>query len=233
VANTLALDLYAKVEDLLGVKEVAPSLYAHYLLALQSFAPSSLLDIGCGSGDFLLQMRDGAKISHVEGIDQSPRMVAQTKSKGLIASTANLSDLQESYDAITAVFDMLNYLDPQTLPPFLASIASRLNQGGIFLCDINTAYGFEEVAVGSFIVDDGNRFITIDSDYAEGIYASEFTLFEKQKHGFEKSQEMIYQYLHQLEDIHASLGLRLVSVEEISLYQLEKPDKLFLIFQKC
>ncbi|HFU77894.1 MAG TPA: class I SAM-dependent methyltransferase, partial [Epsilonproteobacteria bacterium] len=29
-----SLDLYAKVEDLLGVKESAPRLYAHYLLFL-------------------------------------------------------------------------------------------------------------------------------------------------------------------------------------------------------
>ena len=45
-----ALDLYAKVEDLLGVKEAAPTLYAHYLLFLQTLEFETLLDVGCGSG---------------------------------------------------------------------------------------------------------------------------------------------------------------------------------------
>ncbi len=56
------LDLYAKVEDLLGVKEVAPSLYAHYLLFLNSVDFENLLDVGCGSGDFLRQIQGALKI---------------------------------------------------------------------------------------------------------------------------------------------------------------------------
>ena len=73
-----SLDLYAKVEDLLGVKEVAPRLYAHYLLFLNSIDFDTLLDVGCGSGDFLRQMQGALDIPKVKGIDLSPLMVAQT-----------------------------------------------------------------------------------------------------------------------------------------------------------
>ena len=72
-----SLDLYAKVEDLLGVKEAAPSLYAHYLLFLNSQDFDTLLDVGCGSGDFLRQMQGAPDldIPQVKGIDLSPLMV--------------------------------------------------------------------------------------------------------------------------------------------------------------
>ena len=62
-----SLDLYAKVEDLLGVKEAAPALYAHYLLFLTTFTVDSLLDVGCGSGDFLRQMQGALNIPQVRG----------------------------------------------------------------------------------------------------------------------------------------------------------------------
>ncbi len=40
--NTLPLDIYAKVEDLLGVNEVAPKLYDYYIDALKQLKFKSL-----------------------------------------------------------------------------------------------------------------------------------------------------------------------------------------------
>ena len=65
-----------------------------------------------------------------------------------------MCDLNGTYDVLTAVFDMLNYLDKEQLERFLSCVKAHLNEGGIFLCDINTLFGFENVAVGSYIVDD-------------------------------------------------------------------------------
>jgi len=234
VANTTSdsLDLYAKVEDLLGVKEAAPSLYAHYLLFLNSVDFEKLLDVGCGSGDFLRQMQDALDISHVKGIDLSPLMVAKTALQGIDAECVNLCDLNDSYDVITAVFDMLNYLDTESLKIFLNCVKNHLNEGGLFLCDINTYYGFENVAVGSFIVDDGARFLTVDSDFEKGEYISEFTLFEKENNYFKKSQETIKQYHHTIEDIVQFSGLELVVNDEVKLYDFEEADKVFLVLKK-
>jgi len=149
-----SLDLYAKVEDLLGVKEAAPSLYAHYLLFLNIQDFNTLLDVGCGSGDFLRQMQGALDIPKVKGIDLSPLMVAETLEQGYDAECIDLCALNGTYDVITAVFDMLNYLNKEQLKRFLICVKEHLNEDGVFLCDINTLYGFENVAVGSYIVDD-------------------------------------------------------------------------------
>jgi len=236
VANstTSSLDLYAKVEDLLGVKEAAPSLYAHYFLFLNSSEFDTLLDVGCGSGDFLRQMQKALDIPKVKGIDLSPLMVSKTREQDIEAECINLCDLEGTYDVITAVFDMLNYLNKEELKTFLTCVKDHLNEGGVFLCDINTLYGFENVAVGSFIVDDDTRFLTVDSDFEEGEYISEFTLFEKENDGhFSKSQEEIKQYYHTLDEILSHSDLGLVANDDVKLYGLEEADKRFIVLQKA
>ena len=230
--STNSLDLYAKVEDLLGVKEVAPRLYAHYLLFLNTIDFDTLLDVGCGSGDFLIQMQQALDIPQVKGIDLSPIMVSKTVEMGLDAECIELCELNGKYDVITSVFDMLNYLTPQALRRFFICVKEHLNEGGIFLCDINTLYGFENVAVGSFIVDDEERFLTVDSDYEEGEYISEFTLFEKESECFKKSQETIQQYYHTVDDLLEYSGLELLVSDEVNLYELEEADKTFVVLKK-
>jgi hypothetical protein len=127
---------------------------------------------------------------------------------------------------------MLNYLDATQLKDFLACINTHLNAGGYFLCDTNTLYGFENVAVGAFIVDDEARFLTIDSDFEAGEYFSTFTLFEKEDACFRKSQENIKQYYHSPEVLAKLSGLELVAQEEVRLYGFEEADKTFFVFRK-
>jgi len=230
--TSTSLDLYAKVEDLLGIKEAAPSLYAHYLLFLNTIDFTTLLDVGCGSGVFLVQMQQSLDIAHVKGIDLSPLMISKTVKLGLDASCINLCDLEEKYDVITAVFDMLNYLNEDELKTFLVCVAAHLNDGGLFLCDINTLYGFENVAVGSFIVDDEERFLTVDSDFENEEYISEFTLFEKEAECFIKSQETIRQYYHSVEALVQYSSLALIANDEVCLYDLDEADKRFVVFRK-
>ncbi len=229
---TNSLDLYAKVEDLLGVKEAAPSLYAHYLLFLNPIDFETLLDVGCGSGDFLVQMKQALDIPRVKGIDLSPLMVSKTRELNIDAESINLCELEGKYDVITAVFDMLNYLTPEELKTFLLCVNEHLNVGGIFLCDINTLYGFENVAVGSFIVDDDERFLTVDSDFEEGVYSAEFTLFEKENDVYRKSQETIKQYYHSVEELVKYSALELLVNDDVNLYDFDEADKCFVVLGK-
>lgn len=237
MSNTLAspeaLNLYAKVEDILGVQEIAPDIYAHYLRFLRSAKFHSLLDVGCGSGDFLLQIQKIFHIDNLLGIDLSSIMVERTLQKGLVAKKIELCSVDNSYDVVTAVFDMLNYLDKKALKKFLKCASSKINQNGYLLCDINTLYGFKEVAVGSLIIDDGDRFVTIDSDFEEGKYSSVFTLFERDANQhYHKLQESIDQYYHTVEELEVMLpDMRLLIMDNVRLYS-DGVDKKFLVFQK-
>ena len=228
-----ALDLYAKVEDLLGVNEVTPILNEYYHETLENMEFKTLLDVGCGSGGFLLELAE--KQPHVKtlGIDLSSVMVEMTKAKNLNAQCIDLCKLDGKFDIITAIFDMVNYLDKKHLKRFLGCIEEHLEVGGHFIFDINTLFAFKIVAAGSFIKDAGDRFLTIDSDYEEEVaeYYMDFTLFEKKDGGFQKSQDSITQYYHKVNEIQKLTKMKLVSKKAISLYSNES-EKYYLVFRK-
>ena len=230
--STESLDLYAKVEDLLENSEAINSLYGFYYDTLSQLSFDSLLDVGCGSGAYLVGLAERFPSVAVKGIDLSGVMVSRAKAKGVDAEAIDLCDLDGSFDVITAVFDMVNYLPKESLEGFFSCIRAHLNEGGYFLFDINTLYGFENVAVGAYVIEDETRFLAIDSDFGEGVYEAEFTLFEKQDSCYGKSQERIHQYYHTVEEIVTLSGMTLVSSDEIVLYGLGEADKQLVMLKK-
>lgn len=228
-----ALDLYAKVEDLLGVNEVTPVLNAYYYETLEQMEFKTLLDVGCGSGGFLGELAQKQPEVKTWGIDLSPVMVEMTNAKGLNAQCIDLCKLEGKFEVITAIFDMVNYLDKKNLKRFLGCIEEHLEEGGHFIFDINTLFAFKVVAAGSFIKDGGERFVTIDSDYLEdvGEYYMDFTLFEQKDDKFIKSQDSITQYYHKVNEIQKLTKMKLVSKKAISIYSNEA-EKFYLVFKK-
>jgi len=227
-----ALNLYAQVEDLLGVEEVAPKLYNYYYKILQNVEFKSLLDIGCGKGNFLHSLENKYRDVYFEGIDRSSKMINICKNRQLNCSTTKLSSLNKKFDVAVATFDMVNYLNPQEFIEFFDNLVNILKSGGYFIFDLNTEYGLSELAVGNFIVDDDNRFLTIESFYENGVYESFFTLFKKQESCFKKSTEKIRQYLYSEEFLSLLGGWKIKKTIPIKLYDMEEFDKKIYLFKK-
>ncbi len=229
-----SLDLYARVEDLLGNEEAIDRLYAHYYDLLCKFSFGSLLDVGCGSGAFLERLQ--ARFPHIrcKGIDLSGEMTARARSRGIEAEKIDLCEEGGVYDVITAVFDMVNYLPSSALKGFFRCIKSHLRKGGLFLFDINTRFGFEEVAVGAFTAQDGGRFVAIESDFEEGCYTADFTLFSKEQDSvcYRKESQTVTQFYHALETVVAASDMHLVYNEPISLYDLGEADKTIVMLER-
>lgn len=226
------LDLYAKVEDLLGLEEASFDLQSYYIDTLKEHSFDSLLDIGCGKGEFLANIKKEFNPQKLLGVDLSPLMVKATQTKGIDAKCVDICELEDSFEVITAMFDTLNYLDHFALQRFLGCVEKLLAPNGRFLLDINTLEGFESVAVGSYIVDNETRFLTIDSDFNDGVYVSEFTLFSQGDNNcFSKEQATINQYYYSIEDIRSMTSLKFVDSLDIYLYQ-EVKDKSLLMFKK-
>ncbi len=227
--ETQNLDLYAKIEPLIGFDEAYEALYQIYLDILSSYKINTVLDVGCGNGNFLLHLQ---KLYTAEGIDLSPRMVAIATAKGVKATNRQLSSVEGKYDAIVAVGDVLNYLRQDELRTFFMEVKRVLNEGGLFLCDINTLHGFEEVTAGSMSVDFGNQFLSIDAEYLEGILTTEMTLFESLGgECYQKQQDTIMQFYHDDAKIKALAPLLLIDKKEITLFS-DEVDKHLFIFQK-
>lgn len=89
----------------------------------------SLLDVGCGRGDFLIRSRHCGYIS--TGIDFDPETIDIARSRGLDAYVSEIHDLPEAvkYDAITLSHVIEHVRDPVAL---LNDIYIRLKPGGYF-----------------------------------------------------------------------------------------------------
>ena len=102
-------------------------LYLPYFQGCQS-----VLDIGCGRGEFLEMMR-GAGVA-AKGIDLSEESIAMCRHKGLEAEAADLFVYLENLPeaSLDGVFcsQVVEHLPPERLPEMIRLAASRLRRGG-------------------------------------------------------------------------------------------------------
>lgn len=104
------------------------------------------LDLGCGTG--LMGERLRAKVSHLEGVDISAAMIAETARKGIYDSlqkaelVAALNARRADADLMTAA-DVLIYCG--SLRPVLAALVPALRAGGLVAFSFEAHDGQEEV----------------------------------------------------------------------------------------
>ncbi len=224
----MGLNLYAKVEHLLGIEEATEDLHKIYIDVLKNYDVTKLLDIGCGKGTLI------QKLQHLtcKGIDLSEVMVNEAKNRGLDVTCKNISEVNESFDVILAVFDVLNFLDADDLDEFMKNVASSLDDNGVFIADINTLHGFANVAEGVMVVQDEDNFLSVDAVFDSPLLHTELTLFQKQENNiYIKESDIITQYFHSISFFKKQKHLKLVQKRNLSLY--DKDDKTLLIFKKA
>ena len=224
------LDLYAKIEPLIGFDEQYEKLYKIYLEWLKSLHVKQVLDIGCGNGKFLLHLQKNDFFAR--GIERSAHMVERAQSLGVDASTQELSELvQNSFDCVVAIADVLNYIPADELPLFFQEVSSVLKSGGYFLCDINTLHGFEGVADGVMSKETENIFLCIEANFEAKQLHTNITLFEKEGDLYHKEQGSITQYFHSLTSLKKIGVFKFCTSKSVSLFSKEA-DKTIMLLQK-
>ncbi len=229
----MGLELYGEVEPLLGFEEEIESLYRLFAEIVAPWRPESLLDIGCGSGKFLKFVRNSLSLKRVLGVDLSETMVERARRMGVEAEAADICDLDERFDAATAVFDVLNYLGAEELGRFMGCVENLLEPGGIFVADINTLYGFEEVSQGALVKRSKDGVAVLESIFEDGRLETHIDYFRKDEgECYRREVDRVVQYYHDVEDIASSSPLELVQVYPLALYGGDEPDKEVLLFRK-
>jgi len=224
----LGLELYSKIEDLFLDKEVANNLWDRFINILKSFNVESVLDIGCGSGDFCIKAKKEGFT--VKGIDLSKGQVKRAIKKDCDCEVRDVCNLDEKFDSAVAIFDVINYMEKETLKKFFECVENVINR--YFIFDINTLYAMEDLAVGTLKSEDEKRFATLYSEFEDNKLITEITLFEKNDNCYTKKQASITQYYHSLEEIEKLTNLKLKDILPISLYGSEEAEKLILVFEK-
>jgi len=225
----MSLELYAKSEHLIGIEESTRMLHDIYEEALEPYAIGRLLDIGCGNGALMGRLE--ARGIRCTGIDLSETQVARAKAAGFDAHCMPLCDVEGTFDAAVAVFDVLNFIEPEALEGFFACLGRVLAPGGIFIADVNTLHGFENVAQGTMCAEDEEHFLCVDAYFGEGVLETVFDLFSREADGrYGREQDRVRQYFHAMKQLRNVKGFALAENHALSLY--DRGDKTLLIYRK-
>ncbi len=230
----MGLDLYAKVEPYLDFEEEVYTLHKEFLRFVMVNELDNIIDIGCGQGYFLENLKVNKK--KYFGIDLSVDQIKVCKEKNLNAQAIALKDVKEKFDCATAIFDVLNYIPKIDLKQFIKETSFVLNEGAYFIFDVNSLFGFEEVAQGCITIDVEDKFIAIDANFENNKLQTDITLFEKQENGmFSKEQDSIIQEYHSKEFLTKLLNecnFEIQEIKEFNLHTDEHADKLIFICKK-
>ncbi len=229
-----SLNLYSKIEPYLDFQDEIEELYDAFLKICEELKVKKAIDIGCGQGEFLLQLQEMG--IETFGTDLSSEQVKVCKSKKLNVECIDIENVTEKFDCATAIFDVLNYMDKKTLEKFVQNTYNLLVSEGYFIFDINTLYGFEDVADGSLNINLEDKFIAIDAVFSEKILTTNIVLFSSEDNGkYTKEEDFITQHFHEKNAVKKLLdkcGFEVKQIINFHLHSEEKPDKLIFICQK-
>jgi dTDP-3-amino-3,4,6-trideoxy-alpha-D-glucopyranose N,N-dimethyltransferase len=131
--ETTAYDLlYNRIKDYAGEAATVTSL-------IRARAPeaSTLLDVGCGTGNHLVHL---AANFEVEGVEASPAMAAAARRK--LGENAIHEDdmrsfrLDRSFDAVVSLFSSIGYmLTVEDLRNAIATMATHVRPGGVVIVE--------------------------------------------------------------------------------------------------
>ncbi|APW64752.1 methyltransferase [Poseidonibacter parvus] len=230
----MGLELYSKIEPFLDFEDEVYSLHKQFMEFVMLNELDNIIDIGCGQGYFLDNLRINKKTAF--GIDLSLEQIKVCEAKNLNAKAIALDEVKEKYDCATAIFDVLNYIPSQNLEQFIKETNLVLNQGGYFVFDVNSHFGFEYIAQGCITIDLEDRFIGIDAVFENEKLQTDLTLFEKnQENLYTKISDSIIQQYHSKEFLTKLLkkcNFEIQEIKEFNLHSDEDADKLIFICKK-
>ncbi|MFI3177579.1 MAG: class I SAM-dependent methyltransferase [Eubacteriales bacterium] len=176
-----------------------------------------VLDLGCGSGTMTeLMAQEGYDMI---GIDCSREMlqVAMDKKEESRADILYLNQDMRSFElygtvrAVYSVCDSINYIvDLQELREVFRLVNNYLETDGMFICDFNTIYKYEEVIGNTTIAENREDCSFIwDNYYDHKTHLNEYdlTLFIREGQLFQRVMETHYQRGYTIEEVTLQMEL--------------------------
>jgi len=212
-----------------------------------SIKPSLILDLGCGTGNFCINM---AKRGYeMIGVDLSPEMLDCAKDKSykdgvdilFINQDMTRFELYGTVDSIVCLMDSVNYItSKRDLKRLLGLVRNYLNPKGLFIFDINTSYKLENILGNEMFYDVADDITYIwqnNFDKRKKISRFDLTFFVKEDERYKRYDEVHLErayVLQELKELINASGLELVSIhDELSFVKpTKKSQRVFITCKK-
>ena len=185
--------------------------YENWYMYLRKYIkePGTVLDLGCGTGEFLMRfLKDGFGCV---GVDISEIMleIARDKTKEFTDIALHQGDIrkfraQKPAEYIVCNFDTVNYFDKfSDLEDFLVCSYENLKEDGILIFDVVTEEIFDEMFENGVFLDEKENYLTIWRYDKEGEnYIINIKLFIREKENlFRNYEEVHVKTIFDLEEI--------------------------------
>lgn len=199
--------------------------------------PTLLLDAACGTGSFSVEF--AKKGISVIGADISSDMlsIAQEKKQQekldilLINSALSELDLYGTVDGAVCLLDSLNHItDYRELVRSMSRISLFLEQGSLFIFDVNTEYKHEKIlGNNTFTLENEDIFCVWQNKYENKNKTTEITLdfFERQGQQYNRYTESFCERAYSDEQIIKALekaGLEVLDILGENTYKAPTDD---------
>ena len=184
------------------------------LLAAHGAGEGILLDLACGTGTLTALL--AARGYDVIGVDASQEMlsVAQQKSTAPVFLCQRMEqlDLYGTIDAAVCTLDSLNHItDEPAFREALRRVALFMNDGGVFLFDVNTPYKHEKIlADNTFVYDLDDVFCVWQNSYDPVARTTQVTLdlflYDEENDCYDRETEQFAERAYDLADIRRWLA---------------------------
>jgi ubiquinone/menaquinone biosynthesis C-methylase UbiE len=189
----------------------------------------TILDLACGTGRLSFMLADRG--FEVIGADISCEMLAVAEAKRsaykggipplFLNQAAQELDLYGTVQAVVCSMDGINYIEPESIERALSKVSLFLEEGGVFVFDINTPEKFERLD-GEIFVDEGEDIYCVwrvDYDPDEGCCLFGMDIFIKDAEDEklwrrEYEEHVEYDYTPQ----ELSLMLKNAGFKDITIY---------------
>lgn len=231
-------------EEILDCDYKEWSQYLYSVLTKLVKAGSNGIDAGCGTGYFTrLFSRMGYRMG---AFDKSNQMLAAADHKAKLESldifftnqSAQSFISLEKVQFVTAINDVINYLDKEELLGFFKSANDALDFGGYLIFDISTPYKLNDILSNNVFSEEFDNFSYIwFNQKCDDCVIMDLTIFIKDKKLYERFEERHIQYPHSpkfIKDTLKNTGFEIV-VEEEFLSQLKpnkKTDRILFVAKK-
>ena len=214
----MAYDVFARFYDQLtgDIDYGGRAEYYRQLFARHNMQPSLVADLACGTGSLTFAL---AKAGYeVIGVDRSQGMLCAAENKKdacgdqetiFICQDICALDLYGTVDAAICHLDGINHLMTQTaVRTAFERVSLFLNEGGLFVFDLNTPYKMAEIlGNNTFVYDYDDIYCVWQNEYNAKRMACSFdlTFFERSGGIYRRYGEHFAEKAYKLETVKALL----------------------------
>jgi len=189
----------------------------------------NILDLGCGTGTVLHELKKLGIVGFMQGIDLSEEMIREARKKDTTINfkTSDVLQFDNGYqtffDLVLCTHNVVNYLHPDNLNAFFKRISLGLNSKGLAYVDFDCEYDFISLWPNYVQTDKGEGWEVCRSNYYDS-KSRKGTEKQDWKITAEENNSVVVTETHTLYPITPSLIVEVAKSQDLSLIEFIDPN---------